>query len=57
MGSFGMDPEILGCIRDTQEILAFELPEGERESVPMLSTIFITNPEPVFITGAAALAP
>jgi hypothetical protein len=43
------NPEIVGCINDAQEVLAFELPESERKSF-LLFYDFITNPQPRFLT-------
>src|SRR5208282_4105564 len=43
------NPEIVGCIEDAREILAFDLPESERKSF-LLFHDFITNPQPRFLT-------
>jgi hypothetical protein len=49
MRNTGMDPEILGCIQDAQEVLAFDVPEPDLPSFRVFHD-FITNPQPRFIT-------
>jgi hypothetical protein len=49
MRNLGMNPEVVACIQDAQEVLAFGLPESERTSF-LLFHDFITNPQPRFIT-------
>jgi hypothetical protein len=43
------NPDIVGCIQDAREVLAFDLPETERKSF-LLFYDFITNPQPRFLT-------
>ena len=45
----GMTPEIVSCIQDAQEVLAFSLPVSDRRSF-LIFHDFITNPQPRFIT-------
>src|ERR1700722_9053288 len=49
MRNLGFNPEVVACIQDAQEVLAFNLPDPEREAF-LHSHDFITNPQPKFIT-------
>lgn len=49
MRNIGMNQEIVACIQDAQECLAFDLPQSESTSF-LLFHDFITNPQPRFIT-------
>ena len=44
-----VNPEIVACVRDAQEVLACNLPESERKSF-LIFHDFVTNPQPRFIT-------
>ncbi|MEJ7607537.1 MAG: hypothetical protein WKF37_15035 [Bryobacteraceae bacterium] len=49
MLGLAMHPEIVGCVQDAQEVLAFDLPEADCKSF-LLFHDFITNPQPQFIS-------
>ncbi len=49
MLALGLDAEIVGCLQDAHDVLAFDLPESDRRSF-LLFHDYITNPQPRFIT-------